>query len=35
MLNKDLLVAICKEIEPFLVQLVLVGSCATELLDYR
>ena len=30
--NQELLIAVCKEIEPLLDQLVLVGGCATELL---
>ena len=32
MKNQALLIAVCKEIEPLLTQLVLVGGCATELL---
>lgn len=32
MKNQELLIAVCKEIEPMLDQLVLVGGCATELL---
>ena len=32
MRNKELLIAVCSEIEPILDQLVLVGGCATELL---
>ncbi len=32
MKNQELLIAVCKEIEPLLDQLVLVGGCATELL---
>jgi len=32
MKNKELLLAVCSEIEPILDQLVLVGGCATELL---
>ena len=30
--NRDLLLAVCREIEPLLNQLVLVGSCVTEIL---
>jgi hypothetical protein len=30
--NRDLLLAVCREIEPLLNQLVLVGGCVTELL---
>lgn len=32
MTNRDLLLAVCREIEPLLDQLVLVGGCVTELL---
>jgi tRNA nucleotidyltransferase/poly(A) polymerase len=30
--NRDLLLAVCREIEPLLNQFILVGGCVTELL---